>query len=155
MENLERHNPGGNEGNAWSCAKYGHACQIRHERIFFKKTDREDAIFCRCIFSGTVLSTLLDATFAAISRTRFRGDKVHNLVTHMNAKCQEYYSPNKFISVDESTIGFKGRVIWKCYNPNKPTKWGLRVYNFSLVMYCIDLISKGYGSGYHIFTDRF
>ena len=58
----------------------------------------------------------------------FRGDKVHNLVTHMNGKCQEYYLPHKRISVDESTIGFKGQVIFKCYNPNKPTKWGLRVY---------------------------
>ena len=38
----------------------------------------------------------------------FCGDKVHNLVTHMNVKCQEYYSPHKRISVDESTIGFKG-----------------------------------------------
>ena len=118
----------------------------------------------------------------------FRGDKVHNLVTHMNAKCQEYYSPNEFISVDESTIGFKGRVIWKCYNPNKPTKWGLRVYTMcesesayivAFVPYygkfttdglvrpdlpftsrivlhlCNMLSSKGYGSGYHIFTDRF
>ena len=118
----------------------------------------------------------------------FCGDKVHNLVTHINVKCQEYYSPHKRISVDESTIGFKGRVIFKCYNPNKPTKWGLRVYTMcesesayivAFVPYyekyttdglvrpdlpftsrivlhlCNMLSSKGYGSGYHIFTDRF
>ena len=36
--------------------------------------------------------------------------------------------PNANIAVDESAVGFKGRVIWKCYNPNNPTKWGLRVY---------------------------
>ena len=59
---------------------------------------------------------------------RFRGDKVQNLVDHMNLKCREYFVPNENISIDESTIGFKGRVLWKCYNPNKPTKWGLRVY---------------------------
>ena len=58
----------------------------------------------------------------------FRGDKVKNLVDHINSKCLEYFVPNEHISVDESTIGFKGRVMWKCYNPNKPTKWGLRVY---------------------------
>ena len=46
----------------------------------------------------------------------------------MNLKCREYFVPNENISIDESTIGFKGRVLWKCYNPNKPTKWGLRVY---------------------------
>ena len=47
---------------------------------------------------------------------------------HINLKCTEYFVPNEIIAVDESTVGFKGRVIWKCYNPNKPTKWGLRVY---------------------------
>ncbi|EEC19495.1 conserved hypothetical protein, partial [Ixodes scapularis] len=36
--------------------------------------------------------------------------------------------PGPNICVDESTVGFKGRVSFKCYNPQKPTKWGLRVY---------------------------
>ena len=35
--------------------------------------------------------------------------------------------PYEHIAVDESTIEFTERVSWKCYNPNKPTKWGLRV----------------------------
>ena len=48
-----------------------------------------------------------------------------NLEDHMNLKCREYFVPNENISIDESTIGFKGRFLWKCYNPNKPTKWGL------------------------------
>ena len=32
------------------------------------------------------------------------------------------------ISIDESTIGFKGKIGFLTYNPKKPTKWGLRVY---------------------------
>ena len=58
----------------------------------------------------------------------FRGDKIQNLVDHMNLTCRKYFVPNENIAVDESTVGFKGRVIWKCYNPQKPAKWGLRVY---------------------------
>jgi len=38
------------------------------------------------------------------------------------------FSPGQNISIDESTIAFKGRVIFKRYNPQKPTKWGIRVY---------------------------
>jgi len=30
--------------------------------------------------------------------------------------------------LDESTMVLKGRISFKCYNPQKPTKWGLRVY---------------------------
>ena len=58
----------------------------------------------------------------------FCGDKVKNLVNHINSTCLEYFVPNEHISVNESIIGFKGRVMWKCYNPNKPTKWGFKVY---------------------------
>ena len=58
----------------------------------------------------------------------FRGDKIQNLVDHINLKSREYFVPNENIAVDESTVGFEGWVIWKCYNPNKPTKWRLRVY---------------------------
>jgi len=42
-----------------------------------------------------------------------RGQKVENLVEHMDKKCRELFSPGENISVDESTIGFKGRVIFK------------------------------------------
>ena len=41
----------------------------------------------------------------------FRGDKIQNLVDHINLKCREYFVPNENIVVDESTVGFKGRVI--------------------------------------------
>ena len=42
---------------------------------------------------------------------RFREDKVQNLVDHTNLKCQKYFVPNENISIDESTTGFKGRVL--------------------------------------------
>src|ERR1044072_2542433 len=54
--------------------------------------------------------------------------KVHNLVNYIGDKCLEHFIPLRVIAIDESTIGFKGRVSFKTYNPQKPTKWGLRVY---------------------------
>ena len=32
------------------------------------------------------------------------------------------------MATDESTVGFKGRNQFKCYNLKKPTKWGLRIF---------------------------
>lgn len=57
-----------------------------------------------------------------------RGHKVQNIVDHVDRKFREMFSPKEDISIDESTIGFKGRIIFKMYNPQKPTKWGIRVY---------------------------
>jgi len=38
------------------------------------------------------------------------------------------YIPGREISVDESMIGFKGRLGFLQYAPKKPTKWGLKAY---------------------------
>src|ERR1044072_5629615 len=54
--------------------------------------------------------------------------KVHNLVSYIGDKCLEHFIPLRDIAIDESTMGFKGRISFKKYNPQKPTKWGLRVY---------------------------
>ena len=39
---------------------------------------------------------------------------------------QKYYVPGQDISIDESIIGFKGRLSWIQYMPKKPTKWGIK-----------------------------
>lgn len=63
------------------------------------------------------------------SQTRpTRGSKVRNVVKYIDIKCREHFKAGPKICVDESTVGFKGRISFKCYNPQKPTKWGLRVY---------------------------
>jgi hypothetical protein len=36
--------------------------------------------------------------------------------------------PGKNIAIDESTAGIKGKIIFKTYNPKKPTKWGIRLF---------------------------
>ena len=60
-----------------------------------------------------------------------RGGRVKNIVNYLQKKCLELYTPERNIAVDESTVGYKGRIIFKTYNPQKPTKWGMRVYVLS------------------------
>lgn len=38
------------------------------------------------------------------------------------------YTPFQSVSVDESIIGFKGRLSWIQYMPKKPTKWGIKAW---------------------------
>lgn len=57
-----------------------------------------------------------------------RASKVKNIVDYVGTKFLEVYKPTKYLSADESTVSFKGRVVFKMYNPQKPTKWGLRLY---------------------------
>ena len=60
-----------------------------------------------------------------------RGRKVSNIVQHMRTKCMELFRPFHNIVIDESTIAFKGRSQYKMYNPQKPHKWGLRVFTLA------------------------
>ena len=60
-----------------------------------------------------------------------RGSKVRNFITYLQEKCLDLYTPQQNIAVDESTVGYKGRILFKTYNPQKPTKWGIRIYVLS------------------------
>jgi hypothetical protein len=49
----------------------------------------------------------------AIKRVR----KVHGVIEHIEKQFQKYFVPSKNIAIDESTVGFKGKIIFKTYNP--------------------------------------
>ena len=51
-----------------------------------------------------------------------------NVSEYTDNKCKELYVPGRNVAIDESTVGFKGRIQFKCYNPKKPTEWGLRIF---------------------------
>lgn len=63
-----------------------------------------------------------------VQGVRVRGLKIQNLVDYLDTKFREFFVPGQNISIDESTVGFKGRIQFKCYNPLKPTKWGIRIF---------------------------
>lgn len=57
--------------------------------------------------------------------------KIRSLVNHMQQMCQTFYNPSSNVAVDESTVSFKGKVIFRVYNPDKPTKFGFKVFVIS------------------------
>ena len=64
--------------------------------------------------------------------------------------CVSNYSPSANCTVDESLLGFRGRCGFKVYIPNKPAKYGIKVYVLAdnESSYCIK--SKVYlGKGTH------
>jgi hypothetical protein len=43
--------------------------------------------------------------------------KVHGVIEHIDKQFQKYFVPVKNITIDKSTVGFKGKIISKIYNP--------------------------------------
>ena len=58
---------------------------------------------------------------------------------------QENYTLSKEVCVDETMIGFKGRLSFIQYMPKKPTKWGMKA--FVLADSC-----TGYMYNWHLYT---
>lgn len=53
--------------------------------------------------------------------------KIRLVLSQLNRKFQEIYSPSQNISVDEGMIA-KGRLSFRQYVPAKPTKYGIKVW---------------------------
>ncbi|CAK9832783.1 PiggyBac transposable element-derived protein 4 [Anthophora retusa] len=60
-----------------------------------------------------------------------RIQKVSNFIDYIDDKFQEYFTPDREISIDESVVKFKGKISFITYNPKKPIKWGIRIYVLS------------------------
>lgn len=54
--------------------------------------------------------------------------KVRPMINFLKEKYYEIFSPSRYLSVDESMVGFKVRSSLKQYLPNKPTKRGFKVW---------------------------
>jgi hypothetical protein len=64
-----------------------------------------------------------EADNRAIRRTK----KADGVLEH-SKQFKKYFLPGENIVRDESTVCFKGKTIWKTYNPKKPIKWGIRLF---------------------------
>lgn len=62
-------------------------------------------------------------------------------------KCKLFYTPHPTVSVDESTISFKGRISFKIYNPQKPNKFGIK-------MFVLSDSTNGYIYNFHPYTGK-
>ncbi|XP_026323950.1 piggyBac transposable element-derived protein 4-like [Hyposmocoma kahamanoa] len=42
--------------------------------------------------------------------------------------CQNAYTPSEFLTIDEMLLSFRGRCLFRVYIPNKPAKYGLKIF---------------------------
>lgn len=56
---------------------------------------------------------------------------VRTMITKFNENCKKTYRVGEYVTLDEMLLAFRGRCSFKVYIPNKPNKYGLKV--FSLV----------------------
>lgn len=54
--------------------------------------------------------------------------KIRPLLDLIVKSFKQAYTPSQNIAIDESIIGFKGRLAWIQYMPKKPTKWGIKAW---------------------------
>lgn len=65
--------------------------------------------------------------------------KLRPLIDHCLNTFKNTYSPERDLSVDEALCPFKGRLVFKVYNPQKPHKYGVKFYTLceSSSGYCL------------------
>ncbi|CAG2244554.1 Ras GTPase-activating protein-binding protein 1,Ras GTPase-activating protein-binding protein 2 [Mytilus edulis] len=71
--------------------------------------------------------------------------KIHPFITLIMERFPEVYTPEKELSFDEGTCGWKGNLRFKVYNPAKPTKFGIKLYE-------VCEASSGYCIGFDVYT---
>ena len=69
------------------------------------------------------------------------------LLDHLSDLYQRYFKCYQDIDIDEMCIGFKGRHIARCYNPNKPDKWHLKAF-------CLNDSRTGYLHRFYMYQGK-
>lgn len=54
--------------------------------------------------------------------------KIFPVISHLNSRFQEFYSPKRDISIDESLTLWKGRLYFKQFLPLKSSRFGIKTY---------------------------
>lgn len=63
-----------------------------------------------------------------IGTTTDRLIKIRRFVEMLNSKFQNYKSPGEYVTIDETMVGFRGRIIFMQYLPGKRHKYGIKLY---------------------------
>ena len=100
--------------------------------------------------------------------------KIRPFLDSLLSKFKKLYYPGLQLSLDEATCPFKGRVKFRVYNPKKPNKWGIKIYQLcdsATGYYCNFKIAAGepsttydlvfnimrdyLGRGHELYMDRY
>ena len=60
-----------------------------------------------------------------------RIDKVKPLLDVLLPRFQQLWVPSQNLTVDETMVGFRGRLSCIQYMPQKPTKWGMKAFTLA------------------------
>ena len=108
---------------------------------FFKK------YMCRDRFQSILANFHITDNSKAVARGEPGFDPLYKLrpiVTKLNS-FSDIYKPEKDLSFDEATCGWKGKLRFRVYNPAKPTRFGIKLYQ-------VCEASTGYCIGFDIYT---
>ena len=99
--------------------------------FFFAGVDAIKNVMSRQRFEniGRYLHVSDNAT--AIPRGQAGHDALHKVrpaLSEVGLSWPRYYRPGKNLAIDEAMVAFQGRSHLKQYLPNKPTKWGIKVW---------------------------
>lgn len=103
--------------------------------------------------------------------------KIRTIYEHLQEKFQSVYTPKQQIAIDEAMCGWRGRLRFKVYLKDKPTPWGIKLYELcesgSGYVYRFEIYAREPGlsnrptdvvlrlmdplldSGYHLYTDNY
>ena len=73
--------------------------------------------------------------------------KVRPFITMCEKNFKTVYRPEKELSFDEGCCPYKGRLRFKCYNPSKPNKFHIKLFQ-------VCEAASGYISGFEIYTGK-
>ena len=73
--------------------------------------------------------------------------KVRPFLDMMDKNFKQSYKCGRDLSFDEGRCPFKGRLKFKCYNPSKPNKWHIKIFEVSDAR-------TGYVVGLDIYTGK-
>lgn len=72
--------------------------------------------------------------------------KIQPLIDKLTKNWRKIFTPGECIVVDESMVGFRGRIIFRTYNPQKSHKYGIKIYKL-----CTD---SGYTWSYRVYSGQ-
>ena len=73
--------------------------------------------------------------------------KIRDVVTSISQSCSQHYTPEQHISIDEQMIGTRCRVSFIQYMPNKPQRFGIKVW-------ALADSKNGYLSNFQVYTGK-
>uniref|UniRef100_A0A1B6C4A1 PiggyBac transposable element-derived protein domain-containing protein n=1 Tax=Clastoptera arizonana TaxID=38151 RepID=A0A1B6C4A1_9HEMI len=83
---------------------------------------------------------------------------IRELLTVFVRNCQNSYTLGKFVTVDEMLVPFKGRCSFVQYMPEKPTRYGLKIYALcdatTFYTYNLEIYCKKQTTGPYVVSNR-